>query len=51
MSHAGMVSVFAEAREVEPGRYRGNLEFTMAGDWLLSVYVTLPDGTKVDTAV
>ena len=48
MSHAGMAAVFAETTEVEPGLYRTNMEFTMAGDWLLSVHVTLSDGTHVD---
>lgn len=48
MSHAGMAAVFAETTEVEPGLYRTNMEFTMAGDWLLSVYVTLRDGLHVD---
>lgn len=48
MSHAGMAAVFAEASEVEPGLYRTNMEFTMAGDWLLSVYVTLKEGLHVD---
>jgi hypothetical protein len=48
MSHAGMAAVFAETTEVEPGLYRTNMEFTMAGDWLLSVYVTLKEGLHVD---
>ena len=48
MTHAGMAPVFAEAREVEPGRYRANMELTMAGDWSLFVSMTLPDGTKVN---
>ena len=46
MSHAGMVPVFAEAREIEPGRYRANMELTMAGDWVISVDMTSPDGTN-----
>jgi YtkA-like len=48
MSHAGMAAVFAETTEIEPGLYRTNMEFTMAGDWLLSVYVTLKEGLHVD---
>lgn len=48
MSHAGMSPVFAEARESEPGRYRAALEFTMAGDWVVLVHLTLPDGSKVE---
>jgi hypothetical protein len=48
MSHAGMVPVFADAAEVEPGRYRTNMELTMAGDWIVLVHLTLPDGATVD---
>ena len=47
MSHAGMVPVFADAVELEPGRYRSNLQLTMAGDWVVLVHLTLPDGLKV----
>lgn len=43
MSHAGMVPVFGEAKETEPGRYRSTLELSMAGDWYILVTVTLPD--------
>ena len=48
MSHAGMRPVFAEARELEPGRYQSGLEFTMGGDWVVTVRLTLPDGRKVE---
>lgn len=48
MTHPGMTPVFAEAKEVEPGRYRATLEFTMAGDWVVLVHAALPDGRKVE---
>jgi len=48
MSHAGMKPVFGEAKESEPGRYRVALEFTMAGDWVVLVHLTLPDGSRVE---
>ena len=48
MSHAGMAPVFADATEVEPGRYQSTLELTMAGDWYLMVHATLPDGRKLE---
>ena len=48
MSHPGMRPVFGEAREMEPGRYQGPLEFTMGGDWVVLVRVTLPDGRKLE---
>lgn len=48
MSHAGMRPVFAEAVETEPGRYQTELEFTMAGDWVVLVRLALPDGRKIE---
>jgi hypothetical protein len=48
MTHAGMVPAFADATETDPGRYRANLELSMAGDWFVVVHLTLPDGSKVD---
>jgi hypothetical protein len=47
MSHPGMVPVFAEAREVQPGKYEASLEFTMGGDWFIIAEATLPDGRRV----
>jgi hypothetical protein len=48
MSHAGMAPVFAEARETGPGRYQSSIELSMAGDWNVTVHVTLSDGRKLD---
>jgi len=48
MSHAGMSPVFAEASEGEPGRYQAHLKFPMAGDWVILLHVTLPDGKKLE---
>ena len=48
MSHAGMAPVFAEAKELEPGRYRSTFELSMAGDWFVLVTVTLPDNRKFE---
>lgn len=48
MTHPGMTPVFAEAREIEPGRYGSSMNLTMAGDWVVLVYATLPDGRKVE---
>lgn len=44
MSHAGMTPVTAAATEDGPGVYRADLEFTMAGDWIIIVHATLADG-------
>jgi hypothetical protein len=51
MTHAGMRPVFAEARESEPGRYRSELEFTMAGDWVITVRLALPDGRELEREI
>ena len=48
MSHSGMAPVFADAAEFESGRYRANIELTMAGDWIVLVHLTLRDGAKVE---
>lgn len=46
MTHAGMVPVEASAREISPGVYQASdFSFTMAGDWVLTIEVTLADGT------
>ncbi len=47
MTHPGMPPVFAEAREESPGIYRASFEFTMAGDWVIIIIATLPDGRTV----
>ena len=47
MSHPGMRPIFSEARETEPGRYEAPIEFTMGGDWIILVDITLPEGRKL----
>ena len=52
MTHAGMVPVVADATDVGSGVYRtDDFLFDMAGDWVLSVDVTYPDGTVRTTAL
>jgi hypothetical protein len=51
MSHPGMSPVFAEAKEVEPGRYQGRIDFTMAGDWVILLHITLAGGQKLERQV
>ncbi len=51
MSHAGMVPIFATAREVAPGRYVADLELSMAGDWFILVDATLPDGRSLEQKI
>jgi hypothetical protein len=51
MNHAGMRPVFADAKEVEPGKYEATLELTMGGDWFVLITGTLPDGRKLHRKV
>lgn len=51
MSHAGMVPVLAVAREVSPGRYQAELEFTMVGDWFMLVRADLADGRSMERKI
>jgi hypothetical protein len=51
MSHPGMSPLFADAKEAEPGRYQAHLEFQMAGDWVILLHITLPDGKKLERQI
>ncbi|MCB9897325.1 MAG: FixH family protein [Planctomycetes bacterium] len=48
MNHAGMQPTFADLSEDVPGRYVGDVEFTMGGDWFLLMNATLADGRKIE---
>jgi len=48
MSHAGMAPEVGDAKEIEPGRYQGPLELSMAGDWIVLVHLTLASGVKLE---
>lgn len=48
MSHAGMVPVFGEAEEVEPGRYLVPFEWTMGGEWIVTASIELADGRQTE---
>lgn len=49
MNHAGMVPVFSDLSETEPGTYVSDgFAFTMGGDWILTVRGTLADGTSFE---
>jgi hypothetical protein len=47
MTHAGMTPVFGEASTGKDGRYVVPFEWTMGGDWFVTVDVTLPDGQEI----
>jgi hypothetical protein len=51
MSHPGMSPVFGETKEVDPGRYQGRIDFTMAGDWVILLHITLADGQNLERQV
>lgn len=46
MSHAGMRPVLAEATAEPGGLYVAPFEWTMGGDWILTVTAALPDGRQ-----
>lgn len=48
MTHAGMVPILAETENGDKGLYQVPVEWSMGGDWILTVQVTLPDGTTVE---
>jgi hypothetical protein len=48
MSHPGMVPVFADANEIEPGHYQAIMKLPMAGDWRVTVHVIMSGNHKED---
>ena len=46
MTHAGMTPVQATAAGGQGGQYTAPFNWTMAGDWVVTVKVTLPDGRQ-----
>jgi YtkA-like protein len=48
MAHPGMAPVTAAVEERGRGSYRARVRFTMAGDWVVRVQGTRPDGRPID---
>ncbi len=44
MSHAGMQPVLAEVEGGHDGEYQTPFEWTMGGDWIVTITAALPDG-------
>jgi hypothetical protein len=44
MTHPGMQPVLAEGESSEEGTYETPFEWTMGGDWIVTVTANLPDG-------
>lgn len=44
MTHAGMTPVIIDLQETKPGVYRGEIQWTMAGAWVLTIQGELEDG-------
>ena len=51
MTHPGMKPAFADAKEIEPGRYGADLEFTMGGDWIIIVRCVFEDGKSIEREI
>lgn len=51
MNHAGMVPVFVDPTEHEPGVYTAPFEFTMGGDWFMVVSAELADGRTLEETI
>ena len=47
MTHAGMTPVLAQVRNGANGRYQVPFEWTMGGDWIVTVKATLADGRTI----
>ena len=50
MSHPGMTPIVATVAERGPGTYEARLQFSMAGDWVLTASGELPDGRRIESS-
>ena len=51
MTHAGMSPVLGQSSKADNGTYTVPYEWTMAGDWVVSVDVILSDGTVISEKI
>lgn len=48
MSHAGMAPEFGKVETADEGEYRIPFEWTMGGDWILTITATLSNGEIIE---
>ena len=48
MLHPGMVIRPFEVKERDPGTYQALVQFDMAGDWVILLHITLPNGITLE---
>jgi hypothetical protein len=48
MTHAGMQPVLAESSDGDSGEYEIPFEWTMSGDWIVTVKATMADGAVAE---
>lgn len=48
MNHAGMQPVLADTSDGEGGAYEVPFEWTMSGDWIVTVKATMADGSVAE---
>ncbi len=48
MAHPGMAPRVFEVKELGSGHYQSQLQFDMAGDWVILLHINLSDGKSAD---
>jgi hypothetical protein len=48
MNHAGMTPVLRDVNASSAGEYRVNFDWSMGGDWILTITAILSDGSRAE---
>lgn len=51
MAHPGMAPLFADAKEIAPGKYEATLDIDMPGDWVVLVHGKLARGERFERQI
>jgi hypothetical protein len=51
MTHPGMSPTFAQAKELSAGHYQATTQFSMVGDWVVSLHIRLPGGQALEREI